>query len=320
MLSALKFVKGAVAKRDFVPALTHFRINAGTVRGFNGTLGLCSPIEVDLDCAPNAQQFIKAIDACGDQTISLHMDKARLVVRAGRFKTHVDCMDAANFPQIEPKGERVEMSGTLLPALQALEGLIAIDASRPWACGILFDGEVAVATNNIVLAQYWTGFEMPRRLNLPAQAVAELVRIGEEPLACFLDGERIIFDYGEGRWLSSQLLVSQWPDVNAVIDRAAVELLPEAVPEGFFEALAEIAPFSGDTQRVHFAEGVISTSKTDGEGTQIEFSEMPSTGCYNVNQLLRLKGIAETINFSAYPLPVYFQGERTRGIILPFKV
>lgn len=320
MLPALKFVKGAVAKRDFVQALTHFRIHEGTVRGFNGTLSLCSPIEVDLDCAPNAAQFIKAIDACGDQTISLHMDKTRLVVRAGRFKTHVDCMDATNFPHFGPKGERLEMPGTLIPALAALESLIAVDASRPWACGVLFDGEVAVATNNIVLAQYWTGFEMPRRLNLPAQAVAELVRIGDEPKACYLDGERIVFDYGDGRWLSSQLLAAQWPDVNAVIDRASVELLPEAIPEGFFDALAEIAPFSGDSQRVHFAKGVISTSKADGEGTQIEFPDMTSTGCYNVNQLLKLKGIADTINFSAYPAPVYFQGERTRGIILPFKV
>jgi hypothetical protein len=31
MLDALKFVKGAVAKKDFVPELTHFRITGGRV-------------------------------------------------------------------------------------------------------------------------------------------------------------------------------------------------------------------------------------------------------------------------------------------------
>ena len=44
MLKALKFVQGAVSKKDLVPALTHFRIENGTVRSYNGMLALCTPI------------------------------------------------------------------------------------------------------------------------------------------------------------------------------------------------------------------------------------------------------------------------------------
>ncbi len=44
MLSALKFVKGAVSTKDYVPALTHFQIKGGRVTGYNGKLSLSSPI------------------------------------------------------------------------------------------------------------------------------------------------------------------------------------------------------------------------------------------------------------------------------------
>lgn len=72
ILPALKFVQGAVAKKDFAPSLTHFRIKNREVRGFNGTLGISSPINIDLDICPKAAQFIKAIGAC-QHTISLHV-------------------------------------------------------------------------------------------------------------------------------------------------------------------------------------------------------------------------------------------------------
>ena len=99
MLSSLKFVQGAVAKKDFVPALNHFRIEGGRVKGYNGMIALCGPIDLDLSITPKALEFTKAIQACTD-TISLHITPAgRLSIKSGRFKAFVDCLDEA-FPAL----------------------------------------------------------------------------------------------------------------------------------------------------------------------------------------------------------------------------
>ena len=66
MLEVLKFVKGAVGKKDYVPALTHFQIADGRITGFNGKISLSSPIALDLECCPKAIPFVKAIEACTD--------------------------------------------------------------------------------------------------------------------------------------------------------------------------------------------------------------------------------------------------------------
>ena len=64
MLDELKFVQGSVSRKGFIPELTHFNIKDGMVRGYNGTLALCTPIPFDIDCVPKAEPLIKAIQNC----------------------------------------------------------------------------------------------------------------------------------------------------------------------------------------------------------------------------------------------------------------
>lgn len=322
MLPALKFVQGAVAKKDFVPALTHFRIARGHIKGFNGSLAISSPIELDLDASPRAAPFVKAIAACTD-TIALHMaSNGKLVVRSGNFKAHIDCDDPKNFPDIKPGGQMVKLDESLLPALACLEPFIAEDASRPWACGVLFDGTTAFSTNNIVLVQYWLGFNFPGRVNIPANAVRELLRIGVNPIRLQIEPNRLTFHYEDGRWISTALFVTQWPDTGELLDRF-LNVPAAALSADFWPALEQLLPFVDEMSRVYFHEGVIlgTTATPNVDGTSVVCpSGCPTAGIFNAKQLFALQGIIKQIGFDAYPQPVPFFGERTRGIITGLRV
>ncbi len=316
MLSALKFVQGAVAKKDYVPALTHFLIKNKTVMGYNGELALCSPIDVDFDCAPNADQFVKAIKACEtfEGTITLHMaTSGKLVVRAGKFRAFIDCADITKFPPVAPSGQTVALAEgvRVLPALEHLLPFVAIDASRPWACGVLFDGECAYATNNIVLMQYWLGCRLPYRVNIPSSAVREMVRVGEEPIEIQLDDTRLTFRYEDGRWLSTQLIAVNWPDVSGRFDMPSNQ---QPFPKHFFESLEELLPFTDDIGRLHLLPDRVATSASDEAGASVKVDGLPGMGIYNLKQMINLKNVAKTIDFTMYPKPVLFHGTVSRGI------
>ena len=127
MLDTLKFVRGAVAAKDFVPALTHFQIANGFIKGYNGSIGLCSPIELDLDVKPRAAQFIKAIQTC-KSTVQLSLTtNGRLSIKSGAFKAFINCIEE-DFPDIKPSGEVVQLDGKLLRAIKVLNKFIAEDA------------------------------------------------------------------------------------------------------------------------------------------------------------------------------------------------
>lgn len=318
MLKTLKFIQGAVAKKDFVPVLTHVHIKDGFIQAYNGTVTLCAPIELDLECTPRAVPFIKAIQTCKDTVQMSITPTGRLSVKSKGFRTLIECSQDP-FPSISLEGERLALPGQgFIPALAALEPMIAEDASRPWARGILMDGKTANATNNIVVAQLWLDFAFPRRINLPHAAVNELIRIKDEPVEMIVTENHATFIYEDGRWLRSQLYESRWPDLDGFF-KARVDPTGFAIPDGFFDALREVLPFVDPLSRVHILDGMVATSSDLSLATTSEVEGLSGSGIYNITQLLLLEKVATKFNFQAWPAPAIFYGHKMRGSVVGMK-
>jgi DNA polymerase III sliding clamp (beta) subunit (PCNA family) len=320
MKEQLSFVRGAVARKDFVPVLRSFRLGADRIMGFNGELALCTPVPCDIEAAPLADHFVKAIDAC-DGTVSLHYDAElkKLVVHSGSVGVFVPCFDVADWPDIKPEGRRVVLPVPLLPALKALQPYIGQDASRPWARGVLLRGDSAFATNNVVLAECWLGAGLSELLNVPEAAVDELLRIGREP-ECLLVGDGCVsFMFSDGAWLRTQLLTGEWPDVAPMLDTANWNNLPDLAP-GLLEAVEKLKPFADDLGRIYFHDGFVSTTADPGKEGASAPAPTRAPGCYHVSQLLALRGVVTAINFSTYPEPCPFTGDSVRGLLLGMRL
>jgi DNA polymerase III sliding clamp (beta) subunit (PCNA family) len=313
MIEALKFVQGAVARKDLVPALTHFRIENGHVRGFNGSIALSSPIAFNLSCSPKAAPFVKAIQTC-DETIQLSLTaNNKLAITSGGFTVYIECLDTNDFPNIAPEGECIPLEPQFIDVVKRLNPFIAEDASRPWARGIMVTGSSAFATNNIIFVEQWIGSEVPFRVNIPKDTVQELVRIGTAPSHIQVAESSVSFLYNDGRWLRSQLLTTEWPSIGGLLDIPA-KVTP--TPENFFESLRKLVPFTDDSNRVYLLGDLVSTTREEGMGARVKLPGTPNQGCFNLQQLLLLDGVAEQIDFSAYPQPCLFYGQNIRGVIL----
>lgn len=316
MLSALKFVQGSVAKKDFVPELQHFRIQGGTIRGYNGMLGLCCPISLDLDVSPKAGPLIKAIQTCSD-TIQLHMTPAgKLSVKSGKFKAFIECIQE-NYPEVVPEGVEIPLNGTMLKALKQLAPFIADDASRPWARGILFRGQSAFATNNVVLLEKWLGYDFPIEVNIPRSAVVELIRIGEEPERLQVTENSVTFHFAGNKWLRTQTYSLDWPDLGKVLDRANVQA---PIPEGLWQGIKDLVPFVDDLGRVFLTPGNLATGQAEGSGASVDIPEIQTTGCFHHEQLSLLEKVANTLDLSNALAPCIFYGDTLRGAIIGMRV
>lgn len=314
MLDSLRFVLGAVAKKDFVAALTHFQIKGGRVKGHNGGLTLCAPIDLDIDVTPKATSFVKAIATC-QGLISLNLTAGgRLAVRSGKFRAYVDCVENEQFPTLDPEGDVIELNhGGIYKALKSLHEFIAEDASKQWARGVLFRDQSAFATNNVVLVEHWVGYSFPRSINIPRMAVIEMVRIGEDPIRMQVSENSVTFFYENGSWLKTQLYSLEWPDMSKVLDKDSHPIPP---PADLWQALEDIAPFTNKLRQVFFTPNMITTDQVENQGASFEVDGINFDGAYNVDYLLGLKNAIQTIDFSAYPGPARFFGENIRGAII----
>lgn len=317
MLKELKFVMGAVAKKDFLPALTHFRIENGRVRGFNGTLALCSPIPFDIDCTPKADALVRAIQHC-DDTVALAMTKAgRLSVRSGAFKAFIDCVDTET-PHVDPTGDIFQFDGeAILKAIKTVAPFVSDDASRPWSNGVLLRGQSVFATNNVTLVEYWAGSEFPKECCIPAAAVKEVLRINEAPTHGQADDHSLTLHFSDGRWVRTQLLSTEWPDLSKIFN---VESNPVPMNEAIFQGLVKVKPFADKIGRIYFRDGGLHTALEENEGASVEVEGFTETGSYQIDMLSLLEGVAERIDWSMYPKPAMFFGDRVRGAIVGLRM
>lgn len=315
MLAQLKFVQRGVARRDFVPGLTHFRIKDRRVTGFNGVYALSAPVEIGFNIAPSASRFIMALDACEDVIqLSLAADETNLTVRSGDFRSSVPCVGVETVPETQPEGIVVAPHESILDALTALREFVGFDASRPWATGILLRGQSAFATNNCVIAEYWLGTPFPYMVNIPSSVIDEVVKVNEELASMQISPNSITFHYSDGRWIKSALLALDWGDVSSHLDHAWNGSNLQPVQPGLADACEKLARFSAkEDSRIYFRGSFVATF---GDKDSIELPGAPSQGIYHVQFLNQVLAVAESIDFSKYPEPIPFAGHNLRGAML----
>lgn len=316
LLDVLRFVGSAVARKDYVPILTHFRIQNGRILGFNGRVAISSPIELDLVCSPKAVPFIKAIQTARE-TVQMHLtEKQRLVIRSGSFTAHIECLPdgpSSEFPDIYPEGFMVDLEGSkILEAIYVLEPFVSEDASRPWSQGILLRDQSAFVTNNVIVIQKWIGGNYPD-LNIPRETIKEITRIKEKPIKLQVGKTSLTFHYESGRWLRSQMLTNEWPDVYPLFEG---ERSDKPIPAGFFEALEDLLPFiEEELERVFILQGKLTTALEEGTGAAATIEGIQEGGVYNLPQLLKIASVAKSLDLASYPNPMKFFGDGLRGVI-----
>lgn len=315
MLEALRFVRGAVAQKGLVPILKHFRIHEGRIESYNGCLNLSAPIACNLSVQPLAETFVHAISLC-DDTVSLHQtETGRLVVKSGDFKAYIDT-SAEPFPSIQAHGEPLDVIN-LLDAIKLLAPVMSDDASRPWSRGILFAGNSAFATNNVVLVEHWLKYPVRHPFGLPAMAVNELLRIKEEPEGIEINPNHVTFHFENGRKLTTNLLlINGWPDVRKMLDTDDSDKLYQ-IGSDFFEALSKLRPFTKDFRPVWLNDNLLSTSQDPEDGAHLVLPDTSGMqGAWSLDQIMKLEGIANRIAWDRVPRPCPFFGDVIRGLVI----
>lgn len=315
LLKTLKFVRGAISNKVPNEEMKHFLIENGFIRATNGVITLGSPIDLDFTAAPHADTFFHAISNCKDVVSIKKTATGRLSIGSGKFRAFVPCDEEVTGIHPKPTGQLVQFDGQhLLDAFEKLQRFVGKDELRPWTNGILLRGQSAYATNNACLVEYWIGVEMPFIANVPAAAVREVLGAGSPPSGMLMDTGSITFMYEDGRWIKTQLYETEWPPLDHILNAASSQ---SPVEPDMFVGLKAISKFGDkENRRVYFRDGKLCASQYDEDGATYDVPGLHHEGIYRADVLAMLDTVADTADFTRYPEPVIFYGDRLRGAML----
>jgi hypothetical protein len=318
MKDTLMFVRGAVAQKDLVPVLTHFHFYDGRVQGGNGRLAIDAPLPElrGVDVTVPAKRFLSAVDACdGEPTMNV-TDAGRLSLRRNRFRALLPLAEHESYPRAVPEGERYDVDAGLVDALRRLVPFVSEDASRPWSRGVLLRDGYAYATNNVVIARVPCTWDAPA-VNLPAEAIAELVRVKRALQYVQQTDKSVTFHYDGGAWMRSALYDLAWPSVDQFFAPDEGAVLRD-VPDGVAAGVESLLPFVEDAA---FPRIVVEPGALRAEDAELEIATgaaPDAAAAFHAKPLLSALREAQRWDTSRTPIPWEGAGGM-QGAMMPLR-
>ncbi len=324
MIEAIKFVKNAVSSESINPKSTFFKISEGRITCTNNNLCISSPIASDIDLAPKASHFYKAISTCDDE-IKLTEKDDHLIVKSGKFRSKIPCGKTTEYPVIIPTGDFYENSDrNFLEDFKLLSKFVAkeADGENEWSNHIFLNGDSLIATNNIVGIQI-ACFNFNKKVVIPITFIKTIIKCKKEFYKLQISDNTISAIYPDGEYISSRLMLSNWPDFDNVLNQIEeitnydlITAMGKELSDEFFSILKKLAKFSDNLGRCYIEEDKIRVN-SEGDDAEIEFNNNIPKSIYNISSLLLLENLAEEIAFNNWPThAAIWYGDNMRGFVI----
>jgi hypothetical protein len=312
LLEALSFCS-VVSEKLGTPFETHIGLRNNWAIAFNGIIAAGAPIQEDIHCHPHTLLLVEALSKC-DEGFTLTQINTNLIVKSGKFKASVPCLDPALMQEALPDPQIVGIDNKFKDAVEAVGVLASENAQHVLTASVLMNGPSVISTNRVMLLEYWHGLDLPPNIPLPKQFVAALVKQKRDLTGFGFSRSSATFWFGD-HWLRTQLYNDEWPDVSSILNRQANLW---SIDANFFKALEAIEPFSIDGNV--YSDNNLLMSNADNSGASFEVNGLPKGFVYPIKQLKVMRPFVKKIDYMASGVHdssycLVFEGSECRGVI-----
>lgn len=307
LLEAIKFVSLAQSKTGKEMS-TNCRFSNNQIVAFNGVIAAGIKTELELNCCPQTDMLRLALERCGEKVALTILDNA-LGVRSGDFQAFVPCCEPSRLPAAAPDAPAMAINDQLTDAFRFLLPVVSDKAEYLLHGSIQVRSGYALATDNTVLIEAWHSFDLPP-MTLPRAAAYAIVKCGKSLTAFGYSGDSATFWF-EDAWIKSTLFRQELPDLYPTINKP-VDL--RAIPNGYFEAVKQVSPFSNNG-KILIDGSIVSSSIDRNTGGKIERLEASLEPRIYSFKSLKFMSFADTMDERTHQRQTYFYGKNIRGCI-----
>jgi len=294
---------------------THIGLKNNWAIAFNGIVAAGSPIVEHITAYPHTLLLADALSKCDENFTLTQLDNDRLVVKSGKFKATIPCLDPELMQRVEPDPQIVGITNAFKTAVEAVGVIANENAQHVLTASVLMNGQTVISTNRVMVLEAWHGLDLPTNVPLPKEFVTALTKTKKDLTGFGFSNNSATFWFADGCFLKTQLYADSWPDMSRILSLRGNLWSLDA---NFYKGLDAIEAFSEDGN-VYFDTNLL-MSHPENTGASYECTGLPKGVVYPIKQLKIIKPYINKIDFMANGLHdssycLVFEGETVRGII-----
>lgn len=316
--AALEFIKLAqVDKLEDIASRSHCRLANGYAVAYNGVLAIGHPIEEDLSLCPQTFRLLDALRKCRGSLSVTQLDNQRLSIRSGAFRAVVPCINPAILPHIVPDPQAGVISDVIREGFALLNPIVSGTGETVLEASLLLQNNSMVASDRLVMVEYWHGISLPGGLAIPKEAINAVCKLKGKLVGIGVTERTVTFIYESGAWLRTQLYSEKWPDVARILNAGTAHTAMDT-PPALFEAIEAVASFSYDlvsNGAVYTLDGKIGSHRDENIGATYEIEGITPGLVFGAKNMLKIRHFADKIDLVGTNNVAYFYGGNVRGAI-----
>lgn len=312
----LKWLDDALASKDIVLAMTHYRVKDRMMTATNGRIVAGHPCNVSGEFLVPGVELKQIFNRLEDEP-KITIKDERVHLSVGRFRGSLQIMPSEEwrFPDLEGEIKWKAFPDGLIAIMRDLRPFVSENAVHSWSLGIAIDDGWCYASNNIILA----GAQLPKskgvKALLPGWAMDFLLQRGEGLCQWAFSDHYMAFRWENGAWMRSTLIDNKFPEKAGQMIREATEPT-QKVNDQYRKAVIRVAELSDEFIAIYadHIEGrtelsIITETLKNEVPTDSEFS------LWGAKHLASVINVATAWQPAAWPKPSPFRGERIQGYI-----
>lgn len=297
LTAALDFIACAITENS-EPWRASVQFRDGYMLAFNGVISAGVKTNDEFKACPHFGQLKRVLERAAEGSNFTQLDATKLAVTAGKFKAVIQCLDPAVMPPVSPDPNIAPADDRLRTGFETIGPIVKEAGTTVVEASLLLQGGTMVVCDRITMMEYWHGIDLPPGLVLPKAFINAVIAAKKKIVGFgFSAGQTVTLHFEDASWIKTQLFSEPWPESWAnVLNRGDVSRCAP-IPEGFFDAVAAVVPFSADGG-IYFDATAIRSHEAPGQGASYDFNCPPGFS-YSGPKLLLMKGRAQSIEFSS---------------------
>lgn len=306
MKDVIKFL-ATVANGKINPSLGFIRVNNGIAQAGDSSVFVQMDCDLVLNATMKADRALSAVNAIkGDPKVK--QTEKSVIISGGGVRVTVPTISNDDFPNVEPSGDKVSISGNIIPSLNIAKTFSADGDVREYLNGVAIKDGLVMASNGHsgVILDGVDGVDCI----LPKRAIDLLVKIGEEPEEVSSGFGSITFYYQWG-WVRCNVIDGKFPDMTNM-------LIADSDPvdcASLTDAVNTCKSVVGNSGKIL----IDSDSVSGDDAVTVDYETGLKESSFNCGLLSTMLAVSDTIAISDDPRkPAIFSGGHgLRGLVAP---